>query len=242
VYKRQVQTRRGELWECDAVVSNGDVLHTYRDLLGDNPVAQKRARSLSRKGFSMSLFLIYLGVKKQYPDWEHHTVVFGPRYKGLLEDIFKNGRLPEDFSLYVHRPTKTDPSLAPQGCDTFYVLAPVAHLGKLKLDWKAEGPAYADRILKYLDERFLPGLRQNIETMRLFTPQDFQTELNAHLGNAFSFAPTLIQSAYFRPHNKDHKIQGLYFVGAGTHPGAGVPGVVNSGKATASLMLEELRS
>lgn len=236
-----VRTKQGEVWNCDAVVSNGDVVHTYRDLLKSEPLAKGKSRELQNKSFSMSLFLIYFGTKKKYPNLAHHNVLFGPRYQGLLEDIFKNGTLAEDFSLYLHVPSLTDPSLAPEGHECFYVLAPVAHLGKMKTDWKKEGPVYAEKILKYMEEKYMPGLRENIVTQRIFTPEDFATELNSFHGSAFSLEPKLTQSAYFRQHNKDARIQGLYFVGAGTHPGAGVPGVVNSAKATAGLVVEDLK-
>ena len=235
-----VRLKSGPVWDCDTVVSNGDVVHTYRDLLKKNDQAQKKAKKLEKNDFSMSLFLIYFGTKKKYPHLAHHNVLFGPRYEGLLKDIFTNGVLPEDFSLYLHVPSLTDQNLAPEGCECFYVLAPVAHLGKLKIDWKIEGRKYADSILKYMEEKYMPGLRENLVVEKIFTPEDFKTELNAHMGNAFSLEPKLTQSAYFRLHNRDSKIHGLYFVGAGTHPGAGVPGVVNSAKATAGLVAKDL--
>jgi len=188
----------------------------------------------------MSLFLVYFGTSRRYPGVAHHTVVFGPRYEGLLRDIFHGETLPEDFSLYLHAPTVTDPSLAPPGCEAFYVLSPVPHLGLARLDWAKEGPAYADRILASL-ESLLPDLRRHVVTRRIFTPQDFETELNTFQGSAFSVAPKLTQSAWFRPQNRDPKIAGLYIVGAGTHPGAGLPGVINSAKATVSVIAEDLR-
>jgi phytoene desaturase len=153
----------------------------------------------------------------------------------LLDDIFKGNEVAADFSLYLHAPTVTDPSLAPPGGEAFYVLSPVPHLGRTNVDWAKFGPIYADRILESL-EAHLPGLRANIATKRVFTPVDFASELNSFQGSAFSVAPLLSQSAYFRPHNKDARIPGLYLVGAGTHPGAGVPGVVNSAKATVGLI------
>jgi phytoene desaturase len=165
-------------------------------------------------------------------------VVFGPRYEGLLRDIFGGSRLPEDFSLYLHAPTVSDPSMAPPGCGSFYVLSPVPHLGRAPLDWDKIAGAYGDRILAAL-EHVLPDVRRHVVVRRHFTPVDFQGELRSYLGSAFSCAPHLSQSAYFRPHNRDRKIPGLYLVGAGTHPGAGVPGVVNSAKATARLILED---
>ena len=188
---------------------------------------------------SMSLFLIYFGTKRRHPHLAHHNVMFGPRYRELLADIFDRGVLADDFSLYLHAPTVSDPSLAPPGCESFYVLAPVPHLGRARIDWKEQGPRYADRILEYLERRYIPGLRGDIVTQRIFTPLDFEHELNAHLGSAFSLEPVLWQSAWFRVHNRDPRIGGLYFAGAGTHPGAGIPGVVNSAKATAGLVLAD---
>lgn len=235
-----IRSRDGEAWDCSAAVSNGDVVHTYKDLLKNEPLVKKQTKEIQNKSFSMSLFLIYFGTKRKYPSLAHHNVLFGPRYKELLKDIFQKGTLPDDFSLYLHVPSLTDPSLAPEGHECFYVLAPVAHLGKMNIDWKKEGPVFADKILRYMEEKYMPGLRENIVTQRIFTPEDFVTELNSYHGSAFSLEPKLTQSAFFRQHNKDSKVKGLYFVGAGTHPGAGVPGVVNSAKATASLILEDL--
>ncbi|WP_413574826.1 phytoene desaturase [Bdellovibrio sp. HCB290] len=237
---RAVRSRDGEVWECATVVSNGDVVHTYKDLLANEPSVQRKTKELQGKSFSMSLFLIYFGTKRKYPNLAHHNVLFGPRYKELLEDIFQKGTLPDDFSLYLHVPSLTDSSLAPEGHECFYVLAPVAHLGKMNIDWKKEGPVFADKILRYMEEKYMPGLRESIVTQRIFTPEDFVTELNSYHGSAFSLEPKLTQSAFFRQHNKDSNLKGLYFVGAGTHPGAGVPGVVNSAKATAGLILEDL--
>jgi phytoene desaturase len=189
--------------------------------------------------YSMSLFLIYFGTRRQYPNLLHHNILFGPRYQQLLHDIFSRGRLADDFSLYLHAPARSDASLAPPGCDAFYVLSPVAHLGKLRVDWEQEGPRYARRVLEYLERHYMPGLCSSIVTQRIFTPKDFKSELNAHFGSAFSLEPKLTQSAYFRVHNRDRNMGGLYFVGAGTHPGAGVPGVVNSAKATAGLIVQD---
>jgi phytoene desaturase len=241
---RGITTAQGEE-DFDLVVSNADVMHTYSKLLKQTERGPKMARSLSKKRWSMSLFLIYFGTKRKYADVAHHSVLFGPRYRGLLDDIFHQGKLAEDMSLYLHAPTRTDPSLAPDGHEAFYVLSPVPHLGLSDqaggIDWKKEGPRYADRILERLEATLLPDLRAQIVTQRIFTPEDFQSELNAHWGSAFSLEPILTQSAYFRTHNRDAKISGLYFVGAGTHPGAGVPGVVNSAKATYSVIQADLR-
>jgi phytoene desaturase len=188
----------------------------------------------------MSLFVIYFGTRKRHPQLAHHTVLFGPRYRGLLEDIFERGVLSDDCSLYLHAPTVTDSSLAPPGGEAFYVLSPVPHLGKADIDWEVEGPRYRDRIFEYLEQRYIPNLREDLVTSRVFTPRDFAKVLNGHLGSAFSLEPVLTQSAYFRVHNRDANIGGLYFVGARTHPGAGVPGVVASAKATAGLVLADV--
>jgi phytoene desaturase len=166
-------------------------------------------------------------------------MLLGPRYKGLLDDIFHRHHLAEDFCLYLHRPSATDPSVAPPGQDAFYVLSPVPHLGKADIDWDKEAPLYRDRILASLERRLLPGLTDALVTSRVLTPFGFRDELNAHLGSAFSVEPILTQSAWFRPHNRDDKIANLYITGAGTHPGAGVPGVVGSAKATASLIVAD---
>lgn len=235
------RTTSGRVFEGSAVVCNSDIEHTYSKLLKNEKRVKWQRRKVKNMNYSMSLFLIYFGTNKQYPNLAHHNVVFGPRYEGLLSDIFNKGTLPEDFSLYLHRPSATDPQLAPPGHDSFYVLSPVAHLGKSEVDWKTEAPIYADKILNYLEKKYMPGLKASIVTQRLFTPEDFKTELNAYQGAAFSLAPTLTQSAYFRLHNREDRVKGLYFTGAGTHPGAGVPGVVNSGKATAGLVLEDFK-
>jgi phytoene desaturase len=233
-----VSTDARERERFDLVVSNADLHHTYARLLGADPRAQRTAKKLEKLDWSMSLYVLYFGTNRQWDDLAHHTVVFGPRYQGLLEDIFHGTRLPDDFSLYLHYPTATDPSLAPPGHGCFYVLSPVPHLGHAPIDWEREAEPYGDRILDAL-ERHLPGLRASVVTRRAFTPRDFASELGAFHGSAFSAAPRLTQSAWFRPHNRDPRIPGLYIVGAGTHPGAGVPGVVNSAKATASVIAED---
>ena len=231
----------GERLLFDQVASNADVVHTYERLLGHVPRGAAEAARLKSKRFSMSLFVVHFGLRRPQPQLVHHTVCFGPRYRELIRDIFEGDSVPDDFSLYLHAPCATDPSLAPPGCSTHYVLAPVPHLGRAALDWDVEGPRLRDRILAYLEQRYMPGLRDDLVTCRIFTPADFRDELNAHVGSAFSLEPVLTQSAWFRPHNRDDEIPNLYIVGAGTHPGAGVPGVVGSAKATAGLMLTEAR-
>ncbi len=234
----QVSSSRGRE-SFDLVVSNADVHHTYSRLYAGHPSADRRRRRLERLDWSMSLFVLYFGTDRLYDDVAHHTVVFGPRYREHIEDVFNGPSLPDDFSLYLHAPTVTDASLAPPGCSSFYVLSPVPHLGKANIDWAVIGDAYGERILESL-ERILPDVRRHVVTKRWFSPQHFESELRSYQGSAFSVAPTLRQSAWFRTHNRDDEIPGLYFVGAGTHPGAGLPGVVNSAKATASLVFDDL--
>ncbi|QHL89907.1 phytoene desaturase [Sphingomonas changnyeongensis] len=236
-----VRTRSGWRTDADAVASNADLVHSYGDLLKNSPRGPQAARRLRRKRFSPSLFVVHFGLRGRFPQVPHHSILFGPRYKGLLDDIYSNGRLAPDFSLYLHHPTATDPSMAPDGCSTFYVLAPVPHMGKLDIDWDVEGPRFADRILDEVARRLdIPDLKDRIVERFHYAPTDFQADLAAHLGSAFSLEPILMQSAYFRAHNRDDQIPNLYFVGAGTHPGAGIPGVVGSAKATAGLMLDDL--
>ncbi|MGJ7915762.1 phytoene desaturase [Massilia sp. LXY-6] len=236
-----VRLEDGRGFAADAVASNADVVHTYATLLGQHPRGAEQGAALAKKRFSNSLFVLYFGLDRHHSQLRHHTVCFGPRYRELIKDIFKGETLAEDFSLYLHAPCVTDPSLAPPGCGSHYVLAPVPHLGNAPIDWETEGPTYRDRIFDYLERRYMPGLRSQLVTSRIFTPLDFREQLNAHLGSAFSLEPLLTQSAWFRPHNRDARLSNLYLVGAGTHPGAGVPGVIGSAKATAGLMLKEMR-
>jgi phytoene desaturase len=219
----------GEVMPADVVVSNADSAWTYRKLLAPEHRRRWTNRRIDKSQFSMSLFVWYFGTRRQYPDVQHHTILLGPRYEGLLTDIFRNKIVADDFSLYLHRPTKTDPSLAPEGCDAFYVLSPVPHLGS-GTDWREKAEPYRKAIEKYLSDSILPGLADEIVTSMMLTPQDFQDRLNSLNGAAFSLEPVLTQSAWFRPHNKSEELDNLYLVGAGTHPGAGVPGVIASAK------------
>lgn len=236
-----VRLRDGRHFAADSVASNGDVVHTYDKLLAGHSRGRQEGKRLKGKRFSNSLFVIHFGLKRPQPQLQHHTVCFGPRYRELIQEIFKGQTLAEDFSLYLHAPCVTDPSLAPEGCSSHYVLSPVPHLGNAPIDWSVEGPRYRDRILAYLEEHYMPGLREDLVTCRIFTPDDFRDELYAYQGSAFSLEPVLQQSAWFRPHNRDAQLGNLYLVGAGTHPGAGVPGVIGSAKATAGLMIEDLQ-
>lgn len=236
----EVVLENGVREKFDAVASNADIVHTYETLLKGHKRGRSMGGALKKKRFSNSLFVAYFGLKKKHDHLAHHSIIFGPRYRELISEIFSGPDLPEDFSLYLHMPTKTDPALAPEGCSSFYALAPVPNLEKANIDWAVEGPKYRDRIFEYLEERYIPGLRDDLVTSHIFTPADFETELNAHAGSAFSIEPILTQSAFFRTHNRDDQIPNLYFAGAGTHPGAGIPGVVGSAKATAGLMLDDL--
>lgn len=234
-----VETADGRVFAADAVVSNADVANTYTKLIDPSARRKYTASRLDRMRYSMSLFVIYFGTRRQYPGIRHHTIVLGERYRELLHDIFNAKRLPEDYSLYLHRPTATDPSMAPPGCDCFYALVPVPNQAS-GIDWTAQAAPFRDRILQFLDRRYLPGLLDNLVTERVFTPLDFETTLDSHLGAAFSFEPVLTQSAWFRPHNASEDVKHLYFAGAGTHPGAGVPGVLSSAKIVEKLICERL--
>jgi phytoene desaturase len=212
------------------VISNADVANTYRKLIKPEHRRKWTDRRIERMRYAMSLVVIYFGTNRKYDHLPHHSIVLGPRYEGLLGDIFDRKIVADDFSLYLHRPTATDPSLAPEGSDCFYVLSPVPHLGGGQ-NWDQIGEAYADKILASLEkDHLMPDLRKHLVSKLIFTPKNFETDLDAYMGSAFQFEPLLTQSAWFRPHNRSEDVDGLYFVGAGTHPGAGLPGVVNSAK------------
>ena len=224
-----VRLTSGEIVPADIVVSNGDPAWTYKHLVPASARRRWTDRKIARMRYSMSLFVWYFGTNRTYPDVHHHTIALGPRYRGLIEDIFDRKVLADDFSLYLHRPTATDPALAPPGCDTFYALSPVPHL-ESGIDWELEAEPYRRRIEKALSESILPGLKDTIVTSRLMTPVDFRDRLLSHNGAAFSIEPIFTQSAWFRPHNRSEDIDRLYLVGAGTHPGAGVPSVLSSAR------------
>ncbi|MEK8031263.1 phytoene desaturase [Ideonella sp. DXS29W] len=214
---------------ADVVVSNADSAWTYKHLLPGVKRQRWTDHRLDRARYSMSLFVWYFGTRRQYPDVAHHTIALGPRYGGLLGDIFDRHLLADDCSLYLHRPTATDPSMAPPGCDAFYVLSPVPHLAS-GIDWRAHAETYRQLIARRLSATLLPGLEDAVVTSRLLTPQDFQDTLSSYRGAAFGLAPQLAQSAWFRPHNRSEEVRHLYLVGAGTHPGAGLPGVLSSAR------------
>jgi phytoene desaturase len=230
-----VRTGTGDTLEADAVVSNADISFTYLKLIPEKYRVKYTDKYLKKLDYSMSLFVIYFGTDRKYENMAHHEILMGRRYRGLLDDIFVKKTLAEDFSLYLHRPTATDPSLAPEGCDSWYVLSPVPHLGG-DVDWKTQASAYRDTIIDYLEKHYMPDLGKHIVSEHYIDPLHFEGTLNSYLGSAFSVAPTLMQSAYLRPHNQSEDISNLYFVGAGTHPGAGMPGVISSGKIIGNMI------
>jgi len=221
--------------DADIVVSDADAAHLYRDLVPRAEQALATRVKLSQAHYSMGLFVMYFGTTRTYPDVAHHTIWMGERYRELLNDIFHRQKLAEDFSLYVHRPTATDPSFAPPGQDSFYVLCPVPNL-QADIDWAIEGPRLRDRIVDALERTMLPGLKATITADFYKTPEDFRDEYRSVHGAGFSVAPIFRQSAWFRFHNKSESVRNLYLVGAGTHPGAGVPGVLCSAKVIDALI------
>lgn len=233
-----VETDAGTL-RAEAVVSNADAPNTYRKLI--RPVDRRKNTDarLERMRYSMGLFVFYFGTNRQYPDVKHHTILLGERYESLLDDIFNKHRLTEDFSVYLHRPTATDPAMAPAGCDSFYALVPVPNL-RSGADWRIEGPRLRERLIDYLETHGLPDLRQHLATDLVLTPLDFEQTLNSYLGAGFSLEPIFSQSAWFRPHNESEDVRNLFLVGAGTHPGAGIPGVLSSAKIAEKLVRERV--
>jgi len=224
-----VRLASGEHLAADVVVSNADTAWTYKHLLPPEARSRWSDARVERARYSMSLFVWYFGTSRQYPDVPHHTIMLGPRYREHIEDIFERKILAKDFSLYLHRPSASDPSVAPAGCDAFYVLSPVPHLDA-GIDWATKAEEYRRTIAKHLGESVLPGFEEHVVTSRVMTPQDFRDRLLAFKGNAFGMEPVLTQSAWFRPHNRSEDIARLYLVGAGTHPGAGLPGVISSAR------------
>ena len=242
---RGVRLADGTEHGADAVVSNADVAWTYLNMIPAQHRRKNTDQRIKDYKYSMSLFVIYFGTSKRYveaetgyPQLAHHNIILSEHYEELLRTIFRNRDLPEDFSLYLHMPTITDPSMAPDGSEAFYVLSPVPHLGA-DIDWATVGPQYRDLILDFLEENYLPGLRENLSALHYIDPPHFEGTLNSYLGSAFSVQPTLLQSAWFRPHNRSEDFENLYFAGAGTHPGAGLPGVLSSGKIVDELIGED---
>jgi phytoene desaturase len=223
----------------DLVISNADAGHTYERLLRNRPKRRWTGAKLGRRTWSMGLFVWYFGTKGtrgMWPDVGHHTILSGPRYEGLLKDIFIKGRLADDMSLYVHRPSVTDPGVAPEGDDTFYALSPVPHLGHDDpVDWSREAERYRGLVTAEL-QRLIPGFEDRLSASLVFTPETFRDRYLSPMGCGFSIEPRILQSAWFRPHNVSEELPGLYLVGAGTHPGAGLPGVVSSAEVVAKMV------
>lgn len=230
-----VALKSGQLLSAEAIVTNADVASTYLNLVPSQFRRKYRDRHLQNLRYSMSLFVLYFGTDRRYEQMAHHEILMGPRYREWMVDLFERKHLASNFSLYLHRPTATDPTLAPPGCDTWYALAPVPNLDG-PTDWQEKTQPYRDAIVQYLEQHYLPDLSQHIVTERVINPLYFHHELNSYKGSAFSLEPTLFQSAWFRPHNRSEDISNLYCVGAGTHPGAGLPGVMSSGKIVATLI------
>jgi phytoene desaturase len=240
---RGVELTDGTRHQADLVVSNGDYVITYMRLID---AKYRRVNSdlrvrLARQ--SMSLVVVYFGYRQDSgdPPLRHHNIILGPRYEGLLEDIFDRKVLAEDFSQYLHIPTLTDPSLAPPGHHAAYTLVPVPNK-RADIDWRVEGERLAERVLRFLDERgYIPGLMNRLVHRSLVTPDYFETTLNSWLGNGFGLEPILAQSAFFRPHNRSEDIERLYLVGAGVQPGGGTPSVMMSAKMTARVIAKDMR-
>jgi phytoene desaturase len=235
---RAVRLTNGQTISADLVVSNADAGHTYDRLLRRHPRRRWSTRKLARARWSMGLFVWYFGTRGSADLWSdigHHTILNGPRYAGLCRDIFRVGRLAEDFSLYIHRPSVTDRSCAPEGDDTFYVLSPVPHLGHGGVDWRSEADEYRARLERAIETQ-MPGISRRITESFCYTPEDFRDRYLSPNGCGFSIEPRILQSAWFRPHNVSEEIAGLYLVGAGTHPGAGLPGVVASAEVLDKLV------
>jgi len=232
-----VRLKNGDVHKADIIVSNADVAFTYKNMILPEHRKKYTDKKIERTKYSNSLFVIYFGTNRTYRDsgLAHHNIILGERYKELLNDIFHEKKLADDFSLYLHVPTLTDPSMAPQGCESFYVLSPVPHLDS-GTDWKAEAKHYRNAIMNFLEKNYLPDLQKHITVEHFIDPIHFQDNLNSYKGSAFSVEPILTQSAWFRPHNKSEDVENLYFVGAGTHPGAGLPGVLSSAKIAEKLI------
>jgi phytoene desaturase len=230
-----VTLANGETIAADIVVCNSDTAWTYKNLIEPQHRKVWTDAKVEKGKYSMSLFVWYFGTNKRFDDVPHHMMLLGPRYEALLKDIFKKHHLADDFSLYLHRPTATDPAMAPEGCDTFYVLAPVPNL-QSGTDWAQQAEPYRAAIAKALEATVLPHLSEHLTVSQMMTPQEFQDNLLSYQGAAFGLEPLLLQSAWFRPHNLSEDIQNLFMVGASTHPGAGIPGVLMSAKALETVL------
>ena len=233
-----IKLRNNKEFFSDIVVFNGDPTHAYLNMI---PKARRwTQKKIDKLELSMGLFVIFFGTKKKYPKVEHHTIWMGKRFEGLLKDIFEGDYLPQDFSLYLHRPSASDKKMAPKDCDCFYVLSPVPNL-KSKINWDIEGKEYKERILKALEKTLLPNLSKYLDVSFYMTPENFSTDYLSYKGSGFSISPIFKQSAWFRFNNKSEDFKNLFFVGAGTHPGAGVPGVLSSAKVLENILMSDSR-
>jgi len=230
----------GNFFPADLVVSNADVGHTYKDLTPARLRHKWSDSKLMGMDYTMSCFLLYIGVRKQYPQLKHHTLILSKRYRALIRDIFKKKILPDDFSMYLHAPTKSDPSMAPEGCESIYVLIPVAN-NQSGIDWEKTKHVFADKVLTFLENWGLVGLKENLDVLHITTPDNYQKMHNSTYGNAFGITPSLMQTGYLRPHNRSEEFKHLYLVGAGTHPGAGLPGVLLSAEAMENCVREDFK-
>ena len=232
-----VQLASGDTLAADLVICNGDPAQIYRSLVPQSERKRWTDRRIDALKYSMGLYVLYFGTRCQYEEVEHHTIVFGEQYQELLQRIFAGEPAGNDLSLYLHRPTATDPALAPAGKDTFYVLAPVPNLQRH--DWLAVRDQVRERVIDILEQRVLPNLRQHMDVCFDLDPTQFDADYASRWGAGFSIAPIFTQSAYFRFHNRSEDVKNLYLVGAGTHPGAGVPGVLSSAKVVEHLLRED---
>ena len=230
-----IETEESKFYKTDYLITNADPIYTNSNLIGRKKISLHNKFVQKTAKHSMGLFVLFFGTKAKYDNIAHHTIWMGPRYKELLSDIFDRYKLSEDFSIYLHRPTATDPDFAPIGCDSFYALVPVPNL-KGNISWKDEASAFTQSIIKAIEQTMMPKLSENICESFVMTPEDFLQDYNTPFGSGFSIAPLFRQSAWFRTHNKDDLYQNLFYVGAGTHPGAGVPGVLNSAKVIDKLI------
>ena len=231
----KIECMNGNTFHADNFVFNGDPPTFYNEILKSKRKKRKKFLPERFTNYSFGMFVLFFGTKKQYLNIAHHSIWLSKRFKGLLTDIFDNKILSEDFSLYIHRPTATDESFAPKGCDSFYVLCPVPNL-QGNINWEIEGDKLKDRIVNALDSTILPELKNNICDEFYMTPVDFKNDYRSTHGAGFSIAPNFSQSAWFRYHNKDPHIDNLFFAAAGAHPGAGIPGVLSSAKVVESLL------
>ena len=235
----KIITNKEEITNFDLVVCNADPPVVYSKLLKKYKLNRpfKKEKNLL---YSMGLFVLFFGTKTKYDNVAHHTIWMTERFKLLLHDIFKKKILSEDFSLYIHRPTATDKSFAPEGCDSFYVLCPVPNL-QGNINWDNESENLKNKIVNELSRTIMPNLEETISDIFWMNPNDFRNDYNSMHGAGFSIAPIFTQSAWFRYHNKDKKIKNLYFSAAGSHPGAGIPGVLSSAKVVENIIKSELR-